>query len=99
MDSSKNECFNLICLFQGSKSFSSEPEEIKLIDQFISRYRDGKFPKEVSELIKVIQSIAASNSSQLQYKPLQLLRFCTKPLEYRNHLNQDFLIKINEMMP
>lgn len=99
MDSSKNECLNLISVFQSNKAFMGDPEENKLIDQFISKYRDGKFPKENSELITIIQSITSSSSNQLQYKPLQLLRFCTKPIEYRNHLNPDFLIKINEMMP
>lgn len=90
---------NLIALLEGNKAFVSDPDETKLIDQFISKYRDGKFPKEVVELITIIQSIVSSNSNQLQHKPLQLLRFCTKPIEYRNHLNPEFLIKINEMMP
>lgn len=87
MDSSRNECTNLIAFFQNNKAFQADPEENKLIDQFISKFRDGRLPKETSELIKIIQSIAASNSSQLQHKPLQLLRFCTKAAEYRSHLS------------
>ena len=66
---------------------------------FLSRHRDGHFPSDLPSLITTIQDIAKTDSSQLQFKPLQLLRFCTKQPEYRNYLLPQFLVQINEMMP
>ena len=96
---SKNECSQLIALFQKQQEFKGSPEENKLIDHFLSKYRDGPFPSELPTLINILQTIACVDSTQLQFKPLQLLRFCTKPAEFRNCLSSDFLVQINEMMP
>ena len=49
----------------------------------ISKHRDGKLPKEAGEMITLIQEIAQINETQLQHKPLQLLRFSTKQAEFR----------------
>jgi hypothetical protein len=99
MDKSTNELNELLQHLQKEKSFSGNADEGKLIDLFISKCRDNKFPKETSELVRLLQDIAQTNSSQLQFKPLQLLRFCTKPSDLRTHLREDFLLRINEMMP
>lgn len=100
MDSSRNECSSIIAWLSSPKAFQGESEEGRLIDQFIGRYRDGKFPKEVGEVIRLLQTMASGSGEltltpgigelapgsggQLQYKPLQLLRFCTKSGEYRD---------------
>jgi hypothetical protein len=99
MDKSTSDLNELLQHLQKDKSFSGSAEEGKLIDQFINKCRDNKFPKETVELVKLLQDIAQTNGSELQFKPLQLLRFCTKPSELRIHLREDFLIRINEMMP
>lgn len=99
MDKSVNELNELLQHLQKDKSFSGSAEEGKLIDLFISKCRDNKFPKDTSELIRLLQDIAQTDSSQLQFKPLQLLRFCTKPSDLRANLREDFLVRINEMMP
>ena len=99
MQASKSECLELLSLFNKNESFSADQEETKLIDQFIARHKDLAFPKEVTQLIKTLQDIIQTKNDQLQYKPLQLLRFCTKPPEYRILLTQSFLLKINELMP
>ena len=87
MESSKNECAQLVAYFREQGEFKGDIEEIKMIDQFLSRHRDGNFPSDLPNLIKILQDIAKTDSSQLQYKPLQLLRFCTKPPEYRSYLS------------
>lgn len=78
MESSQNECGQLVSHFSALQQFKADPEEHKLIEHFFSKYRDGKFPKELPQLIEVLQKIICTDSSQLQFKPLQLLRFCTK---------------------
>ena len=87
MESSKNECTPLVAYFRERGEFKGDPEEIKMIDQFLSRHRDGHFPSDLPDLITILQDIAKTDSSQLQFKPLQLLRFCTKPAEYRSYLS------------
>lgn len=99
MNSSKTEAAELLAYFQKNNRFTADQEELKMIEGFINRHKEGKFPKETPELIKAIQAIAQTDSTQLQYKPLQLLRFCSKPSEFRGLLTQEFLVKINEMMP
>ena len=86
MEHSKSECAQLVAYFRKEGQFKGDPEETKLIDMFLSRHRDGHFPSDLPSLITTIQDIAKTDSSQLQFKPLQLLRFCTKQAEYRNYL-------------
>ena len=97
MDGSSSEQGELLRTLK-TAGITGSPEEARLIDQYIARHREGRLHHEADELIAVIQE-SVLQGGPAHFKPLQLLRFLTKPAELRGGLREEFLVRINEAMP
>ena len=87
MDEFSQDSSELLCLFRGEQGITGSLEEAKLIDNYISKFRDGKHSHEAKELIEIIQDNLLQGNPP-HHKPLQLLRFLTKPGQLRECLKE-----------